>query len=74
MSYISGVTLQRDLGGVNPKRPGTRLLAVAFAFVMVFIVTTYTAVLAAQSVQDQEQNPFEGSKDQRVSLKFIFIP
>ena len=50
MSYISGVTLQRDLGGVNPKRPGTRLLAVAFAFVMVFIVTTYTAVLAAQSV------------------------
>ena len=74
MSYISGVTLQRDLGGVNPKRPGTRLLAVAFAFVMVFIVTTYTAVLAAQSVQDQEQNPFEGSKDQRVGGNlFIFV-
>ena len=72
MSYISGVTLQRDLGGVNPKRPGTRLLAVAFAFVMVFIVTTYTAVLAAQSVQDQEQNPFEGSKDQRVSTTVFY--
>ena len=73
MSYISGVTLQRDLGGVNPKRPGARLLAVAFAFVMVFIITTYTAVLAAQSVQDQEHNPFKGSRDPRVSFS-LFTP
>uniref|UniRef100_A0A7M5V1T0 Uncharacterized protein n=2 Tax=Clytia hemisphaerica TaxID=252671 RepID=A0A7M5V1T0_9CNID len=66
MTYISGVFLQRDLGGVNPKRPGTRLSALVFAFGMVIVVTTYTAVLAAQSVQDQEENPFEGSKDIRM--------
>jgi len=71
MTYISGVTLQRDLGGMNPKRPGTRFSAIIFAFSMVIVVTTYTAVLAAQSVQDREENPFKGSKDLRVSTNII---
>lgn len=70
MTYISGVALQRDLGGKNPKRPGARFSAIAFAFGMVIVVTTYTAVLAAQNVQYVEENPFKGSKDSRV---FIFI-
>ncbi|XP_057317108.1 glutamate receptor ionotropic, NMDA 2B-like isoform X2 [Hydractinia symbiolongicarpus] len=66
MTYISGVTLQRDLGGVNPVRAGARVSAIVFAFGMVIVVTTYTAVLAAQSVQNQEKNPFLGSKDPRM--------
>ena len=68
MTYIGGVTLQRDLGGQNPARLGARISAVIFAFGMVIVVTTYTAVLAAQSVQNQEKNPFLGSKDSRVML------
>lgn len=67
MTYISGVALQRDMGGVNPKRPGARFAAIVFAFGMVIVVTTYTAVLAAQNMQHVEKNPFKGSKDSRVN-------
>ena len=68
MSYIGGVTLQRDLGGKNPRRLGSRFSSILIAFGMVFVVTTYTAVLAAQSVQNQEKDPFQGSKDERVGF------
>ena len=66
MTYIGGVTLQRDTGGKNPTRNGSRVSAILFAFGMVIVVTTYTAVLAAQSVQNLEKDPFQGSKDERV--------
>ena len=62
ITYISGVALQRDMGGVNPKRPGARLAAIVFAFSMVIVVTTYTAVLAAQNMQYVENNPFQRIK------------
>ena len=48
LSYIGGVALQRDLGGTIPLKLGARITAIAFAFGMVALVTTYTAVLAAQ--------------------------
>lgn len=67
LTYISGVTLQRDLGGKNPGRLEARVSAVTFAFAMVVIVTTYTAVLAASHIQRVETNPFKGTEDERVS-------
>lgn len=66
-SYFSGLTFQRDLGGKNPRRPGARVTAVAFAFGMVIIMTTYTAVLTASKVSQESKNPFFGFKDDRVS-------
>jgi len=67
ISHISGVTLQRDLGGKHPIRPGARVVCLTFAIGMVIVVSTYTAVLAAQSLKNQEKEPFKGSQDYRVS-------
>lgn len=69
-SYFSGLTFQRDLGGKNPQRYGARVTAVAFAFGMVIIMTTYTAVLTASKVSQASSNPFRGFKDTRVSNSF----
>ena len=66
-SYFSGLTFQRDLGGKNPQRLGARVTAIAFAFGMVIIMTTYTAVLTASKVQQEKSNPFFGFDDERVS-------
>ncbi|XP_066917623.1 glutamate receptor ionotropic, NMDA 3A-like [Clytia hemisphaerica] len=65
-SYFSGLTFQRDLGGKNPQRAGARVTAVAFAFGMVIIMTTYTAVLTASKVSQSTSNPFHGFDDERV--------
>jgi len=74
MSYIGGVTLQRDLGGINPRKPGARVASIAFAFAMVVLVTTYTALLVEQGVKREEKDPFLGSKDPRVSICiFLFL-
>ena len=67
-SYFSGLTFQRDLGGKNPQRAGARVTAVAFAFGMVIIMTTYTAVLTASKVSQSTSNPFHGFSDERVSI------
>lgn len=69
MSHISGVTLQRDLGGKHPIRPGARIMCLTFAIGMVIIVSTYTAVLAAHSMRNYEKEPFKGSQDYRVRIK-----
>ncbi|XP_066933067.1 glutamate receptor ionotropic, NMDA 2B-like [Clytia hemisphaerica] len=66
MSYIGGVFLQRDLGGINPKKPGARVASIVFAFGMVVVVTTYTALLVEQGVRREEKDPFVGSDDPRM--------
>ena len=65
-SYFSGLTFQRDLGGKNPRKAGARVTAVAFAFGMVIIMTTYTAVLTAAKVSRESSNLFQGFQDQKV--------
>jgi len=69
-SYFSGLTFQRDLGGKNPQRAGARVTAVVFAFGMVIIMTTYTAVLTASKVSQSGSNPFHGFNDDRV--RFLY--
>ena len=71
MSYIGGVFLQRDLGGANPKKSGSRVASIIFAFSMVVVITTYTALLVEQGVRRDEKDPFLGTKDPRVSNLFI---
>lgn len=66
MTYIVGVVLQRDLGGINPRKLGTRVVAIFFAFAMVVFITSCTAVLTTDSIKQTEENPFLGLKDSRV--------
>lgn len=72
-TYFSGLTFQRDLGGKNPQRFGARVTAISFAFGMVIIMTTYTAVLTASKVSEEKSNHLFGFKDQRVSKKIWFF-
>ena len=65
-TYYSGLTFQRDLGGKNPAEFGSRVVAIGFAFAMLVIMTTYTAVLTATKVSQKDPNPFLGIKDGRV--------
>ena len=67
MTYTVGVALQRDIGGKNPSQFGPQILSIVFAFAMVIFITTYTAVLAAQSMQKVEVNPLKGTNDPRVT-------
>ena len=73
MTYISGVACQRDTGGKNPSHFGAQVVAIVFAFGMVIFTTTYTAVLAAKSLQKVEVNPLKGMNDPRVSSFFIVL-
>lgn len=72
MSYISGVFVQKDIGGVNPKRPAARVVAVVFAFAMVIFLTSYTAVLAATFMKNEEKNPLVDSSDPRI-VYFVIL-
>lgn len=72
-TYFSGLTFQRDLGGHNPKKLATRITAITFAFGMVVIMTTYTAILTASKVQQEVQQPFLGMKDHQVTRIFFYI-
>ena len=70
-SYFAGLTFQRDLGGKNPKKYGSRLMSLTFAFSMLVVMTTYTAVLTASKVKHEPTDVFKGVKDPRVSMKYI---
>ena len=59
-TYFSGLTFQRDLGGRNPKHLAARLTAITFAFAMVIIMSTYTAMLTADKVKQEDKHPFLG--------------
>ena len=66
-TYFSGLTFQRDLGGRNPKHIAARITAISFAFGMVIIMSTYTAMLTANKVSMEETLVFLGMKDPKVS-------
>eukprot|EP00794_Sanderia_malayensis_P008227 gene8227-9107_t len=66
-TYFSGLTFQRDLGGRNPKQLATRITAITFAFGMVVVMTTYTAILTASKVTSAESDPFLGFSDHRMT-------
>ena len=71
-TYFSGITFQRDLGGKNPTRSAARITAIAIAFAMVCIMTSYCAQLTAEKVTTDRQEPFLGMADRKVFVLFIF--
>lgn len=72
-TYYSGLTFQRDLGGKNPGNLASRVVAIGFAFGMLVVMTTYTAVLTATKVSQQDSTPFLGIKDTRVCIFICYI-
>lgn len=67
MTYIFGLTFQRDMGGRNPIRWSGRIAALAYAAGMTIVMTTYTAHIAATNIRIKVHNDFKGLKDHRVS-------
>ena len=65
LTYLSGLTFQRDLGGRNPYFWSARIPSIMYAFAMTIIMTNYTADLTAKGVVVKESD-FNGLKDERV--------
>ena len=66
MTYIFGLTFQRDMGGKNPLRWAARIAALSYAAAMMIVMTTYTAHLTAQNIQSETVSDFNGIKDEKV--------
>ena len=65
LTYLSGLTFQRDLGGRNPYFWSARIPCLMYAFGTTIIMTTYTANLTAKGVVMVESD-FKELKDDRV--------
>lgn len=70
MTYIFGLTFQRDMGGKNPLRWAARIAALSYAAAMMIVMTTYTAHLTAKNIQSETFTDFHGLKDSRV----LYLP
>ena len=66
MTYIFGLTFQRDMGGKNPLRWAARIAALSYAAAMMIVMTTYTAYLTAKNIQSETISDFYGFNDQKV--------
>ncbi|XP_057309339.1 glutamate receptor ionotropic, NMDA 2A-like [Hydractinia symbiolongicarpus] len=71
LAYSTGLVFQRDIGGRNPISIYGRLSSLAFAVSMTVIMSTYTAKLTANEVNNQRSDDFLGITDPKVlSLSF----
>ena len=73
MTYIFGLTFQRDMGGKNPLRWAARIAALSYAAAMMIVMTTYTAHLTAKNIQIETVTDFHGFKDSRVLFSLPFF-
>lgn len=62
MTYVVGLTFQRDMGGKNPLKWSGRILALGYAVAMTMVMSTYTAYITADSIQVQDDS-FNGLRD-----------
>ncbi|XP_057309039.1 uncharacterized protein LOC130647266 [Hydractinia symbiolongicarpus] len=65
-SYTTGLIFQRDIGGRNPVSSHGRLSALSFAVCMTVIMSTYTAKLTANGINNQETDDFLGIIDPKI--------
>ena len=72
LTYLGGLTFQRDLGGRNPYFWPSRIPCLMYAFGTTIVMTTYTANLTAKGVVVVESD-FKGLKDERVFCFYLFI-
>ncbi|XP_057309860.1 glutamate receptor ionotropic, NMDA 1-like [Hydractinia symbiolongicarpus] len=66
LAYSTGLVFQRDIGGRNPISFYGRLSSLAFAVSMIVIMSTYTAKLTANEINNQESDGFLGITDPKI--------
>ena len=71
MTYVFGLTFQRDMGATNPRMWSGRLVALGYAAAMTIIMSIYTARITADGIEGIVKDDFKGFDDERVSIKFI---
>ena len=67
MTYVFGLTFQRDMGATNPRMWSGRLAALGYAAAMTIIMSIYTARITADSIGGVVDDDFKGFDDERVS-------
>ena len=71
MTYIFGLTFQRDMGGINPRMWSGRLVALGYASAMTIVMSIYTARITANSIEQIVDDGFKGFDDEKVN-KLVF--
>lgn len=66
MTYVFGLTFQRDMGGKNPLKWSGRFVALGYALAMTIVMTTYTAHITANNIRYTDDDGFKGLLDNRV--------
>ena len=64
--YIMGLVFQRDMGGKDPHRWSSKVIALSIAMFTLVIMSTYTAILTANSVTFTKDLPITGFDDVKV--------
>ena len=63
LTYAVGLLFQRDIGGLNPRNFGSRVVSTALAIALMIVMTTYTAVLTARNIVNIKTLPISGIID-----------
>ena len=66
MTYVFGLTFQRDMGATNPRMWSGRLAALGYAAAMTIIMSIYTARITADSIGGVVDDDFKGFDDEKV--------
>ena len=63
LTYVTGLFMQRDIGGGNPRFRGSQVVAVVLAFSFLIVISTYSAALTASKVSTNDNElPITGFK------------
>ena len=68
MTYIFGLTFQRDMGGTNPRMWSGRLAALGYASAMTIVMSIYTARITANSIEQIVDDGFKGFNEEKVRI------
>lgn len=67
--FFSGLTFQRDIGGLPPLRASSQVITQSVAMFMLIAISTYTAVLTANIVTSERVSLVSGWTDEKVITK-----
>ena len=71
ITYLMGLLLQRDIGGDDPRHHASRTVAVVIAIATMVVMTTYTAVLTVETIENKEHHSITGFDDSKVRFCFL---
>ncbi|XP_057289348.1 glutamate receptor ionotropic, NMDA 2B-like [Hydractinia symbiolongicarpus] len=66
-AYTAGLVFQRDIGGENPTSNYGRVCAICFAVTMTVVMSTYTAKLTANGINNSGVDDFKGFTDPKIT-------